>query len=237
MDLPKRLSALKRQFESGEGPWLMPRFAIMRLRRSITNLQSSGAAERALRAGDKAPPFNLEDADGNWRSSTDLLARGPLVVIFYGGAWCPYCNLELRGLQGALPAIARHGANLVALSPQSRQHQRRGRRRNRISFPLLIDRANHTAAAFGVRWKLQDYLVELHRTIFAADLEKINGEASWTLPLASRFVIGGDGTIVHAEVFADYRSRPDFDELLAAVGTAAVGDSDAKSSRNDPAMV
>lgn len=88
-------------------------------------LVASGAAGRALKVGDRAPAFALEDPDGELVASTALLARGPLVVTFYRGVWCPYCNMDLQALQAARPELERRGAGLVAISPQTAPNSRR----------------------------------------------------------------------------------------------------------------
>jgi peroxiredoxin len=182
------------------------------MHRATDELIASGAARRALKAGDRAPEFVLQDANGREVSSRDLLAKGPLVVTFYRGVWCPYCNLDLEALQEALPAIAALGAQLVAISPQTPPNSRKSQRENKVSFPILSD--SEVAARFGLRFELPDYLVELYRNTFKNNLARINGEPSWTLPMPARYVIGTDGVVAYPEVNPDYTRRPDAEELL-----------------------
>ena len=118
MSLQARLDAFKADFEAGKPPYSVPRSVIETMRRATAELIASGAASRALGAGDTAPSFVLNDADRNPVASSALLRQGPLVVSFYRGVWCPYCNLELAALQAALPDIVDRGASLVAISPQ-----------------------------------------------------------------------------------------------------------------------
>jgi peroxiredoxin len=184
------------------------------MHRATAELIASGAAERALKAGDRAPEFTLKDADGRDMSSRELLAKGPLVVTFYRGIWCPYCNLDLQALQAALPAVTEHGAQLVAISPQTQSNSRKSQRDNKVTFPILSDPGNEVAARFGLRFALPDYLVELYRDTFKNDLTRINGDPSWTLPMPARYVLGTDGVIAYAEVNPDYTQRPDPEELL-----------------------
>ncbi|HEY1436122.1 MAG TPA: redoxin domain-containing protein, partial [Casimicrobiaceae bacterium] len=106
MTLPERLAAFRANFEAGGPPYYAPTWVHELMHRATDELIASGAARRALKAGDRAPEFVLQDADGREVSSRDLLAKGPLVVTFYRGVWCPYCNLDLEALQEALPAIA-----------------------------------------------------------------------------------------------------------------------------------
>jgi len=187
------------------------------MRRATEELIASGAAARALKAGDRAPEFALKDASGREIASRELLAKGPLVVTFYRGVWCPYCNMDLQALQEALPAITERGAQLIAISPQSQHNSLKSQRENKVTFPILSDPGNEVAARFGLRFKLPDYLIELYRDSFKNDLSHTNGDSSWTLPMPARYVIGMDGVIAYAEVSPDYTRRPDPEELLPAL--------------------
>jgi peroxiredoxin len=93
------------------------------MHRATEELKASGQAESAGKLGDKAPAFRLEDAEGHVVSSSELLETGPLIVSFYRGVWRPYCNIELQALQSALPEYKKFGANMVAISPQTRPQQ------------------------------------------------------------------------------------------------------------------
>jgi peroxiredoxin len=149
-----------------------------------------------------------------------MLEKGPLVVTFYRGVWCPYCNLELQALNEALPELQRYGANVVAISPQTAVNSRKSVRINDLRFPVLSDVRNETAAAFGLRFALPDYLVELYQNL-KNDLPAFNGDPSWTLPMPARYVIGANGTVLYAEVNPDYTHRPDPSEMLPVLGKAA----------------
>jgi peroxiredoxin len=220
-NLQETLDAFRSNFEAGGAPYHAPAWVHEPMHRATDELIASGAADRALKVGDTAPGFTLKDADGNEISSANLLQRGPLVVSFYRGVWCPYCNMELQALQAAVPEIEKRGARLVAISPQAPVNSRRSVRENKVSFPILSDTRNDVAAAFGLRFKLPDYLIELYRDVFKNDLTVVNGDQSWTLPMPARFVIGQDGIIAYAEVNPDYTRRPDPSELLPALDRLA----------------
>jgi peroxiredoxin len=209
MSLQDRLDALKADFEGKKAP---PEVVAL-FHKATAELSASGQAERALKAGDRAPAFTLPDADGVAVSSTDLLARGSLVVTFYRGVWCPYCNLDLQAIEAAADEIRGFDASLVAISPQTPANSRRSQRENKLSFPILSDHAGMVANAFGLRFPLPDYLIAVYKQ-FGIDLAIHNGEPSWTLPMPSRYIIGRDGTIAYAEVNPDYTRRPDPEELL-----------------------
>ncbi|KXV54721.1 alkyl hydroperoxide reductase, partial [Gluconobacter japonicus] len=187
--------------------------------RATAELIASGAAEKALKAGDNAPPFTLNDPEGNPVSSADLLSKGPLVISFYRGVWCPYCNMELQALEAALPSFRELDASLIAISPQTAVNSRKSVRQNHLDFPILSDVHNDVAAAFGLRFALPDYLVDLY-TSLKNDLPSFNGDESWTLPMPGRFVIGQDGVILYAEVNPDYTRRPEPEDMLPALRKA-----------------
>lgn len=213
MSLQSKLDAFKADFEAGKPPYNVPRSVIETIHRATAALKASGMAEKALTVGDKAPAFTLKDPDGKLVSSADLLAKGPLVVSFYRGIWCPYCNIELQALQEALPKIERLGAKLVAISPQTPVNSRKSARDNKLSFPILSDEKNDVAAAFNLRFALSDELVDLYKML-KNDLPAINGDTSWTLPMPARYVIAQDGTIAYAEVSPDYTYRPEPEDML-----------------------
>jgi len=214
MKLPEQLAEFRRNFEAGGPPFNAPAWIHEPMHRATAELVASGIADRALKAGDVAPDFALPDVDGKTISLAELLKSGPLVLSFYRGVWCPYCNLDLQALQKALPQIEGLGARLIAVSPQTAANTRRSVRENNISFQILSDQGNEVAAQFGLRFTLPDYLQDLYKNTFKNDLAVNNGEPSWTLPMPARYVIGQDGVIAYAEVNPDYTQRPDPSELL-----------------------
>ena len=217
MSLQDKLDAMRQNFKSGGPPYNIPAQIIETMQRATAELVASGAAKRAAKVGEKAPFFVLKDPDGKSVSLVELLADGPLVLTFYRGAWCPYCNADLQALQAALPELEKYGVKLVAISPQIAPNSRRSQRENKLTFPILSDPGNEVAAAFGLRFKLPDYLADLYKSVFKNDLAVANGDQSWTLPMPARFVIAQDGTILYAEVNPDYTRRPDPEELLPAL--------------------
>jgi peroxiredoxin len=172
-------------FEAGKPPYRVPRSVIDTMHRATDELIASGAATQLLKAGNTAASFVLNDPDSRPVSSAGLLAQGPLVISFYRGIWCPYCNMELQALQEALPAFRELDANLVAISPQSAISSHKSRRTNGLDFTILPDPANETAAAFGLSFALPDYLIKLCRSP-KNDLPAFNRDTSWTLPMPLR---------------------------------------------------
>lgn len=213
MALQDRLDAFKADFENGKLNGKPSPEVLDIMRRGTAELIASGQALNAKKAGDKAPEFTLKDPDGQPVSSSSLLTKGPLVLSFYRGAWCPYCNMDLQALQAALPEIEARGANLVAISPQTAPNSRKSRRDNKLAFPILSDEKSRVAAAYGLRFSLPDYLIELYKG-FKNDLPTFNDDPAWVLPMPARYVIGTDGMIAYAEVNPDYTQRPDPSELF-----------------------
>ncbi len=213
MKLQDQLDAFRADALAGKLGWKPTDGQLATMEQATTELIDSGQADRAHKAGDVAPEFKLEDAEGNTFNSRALLAKGPLVVSFYRGVWCPYCNLELKALEATRHEFEARGARLVAVSPQTRANSRKSQQQNGLGFPILTDQDGALAAAFGIRFKLPDYLIELYKT-FGSDLPAFNNDPSWTLPMPARYVIAPDGVIAYAEINPDYTHRPGPSELL-----------------------
>jgi peroxiredoxin len=222
MALQDRLDAFKADFVGGKLASKPTKERLEAMSRATNELIASGQAQRAKKAGEAAPEFVLLDPDGKPVASRDLLAKGPLVVSFYRGVWCPYCNLELQALQEALPEIAARGASLIAISPQTAANSRRSQRDNKLSFPILSDARSEVASAFGIRFALPGYLVETYKS-FGNNLAIVNDDPSWVLPMPARYVIGADGIIAYSEVNPDYTHRPDPSELLTVLDRLRAG--------------
>lgn len=220
MTLQDRLNAFKADFEAGKPPYSVPPSVIATMHRATEELIASGQAGRAKKAGDVVPAFTLNDQDGRSINSAALLAQGPLVLTFYRGVWCPYCNMDLQAIQASLPEIAARGANVVAVSPQTQPNSRKSARQNQLTFPILSDVDGEVAAEFGLRFKLPDYLIALYQSL-KNDLPAFNADPSWTLPMPARYVIRPDGVIAYAEVNPDYTQRPDPSELLPILDATA----------------
>ena len=215
MALQEKLDAFKDVFKTKAPDGAFDAFA-----RSTQDLIASGQAERAVKAGDTAPDFTLTDQDGETVTLKDLLAKGPVVLSFYRGVWCPYCNIELKALEDAVGDIRARGASLVAISMQGAADSRKSQRDNKLSFPILTDKAGELAEKFGIRWTLQDYVVKYHQ-MFGVELPKIHGDGQWNLPMPARYVIATDGTVAYGEVNPDYTHRPDPSDLIPVLDKLA----------------
>lgn len=170
----------------------------------------------AKAVGETAPDFELPDARGGSATLAGLRSEGPAVLVFYRGAWCPYCNLQLRAFQAALADIHAAGASLVAISPQTPDNSLTLTEQAELAFPVLSDVGNDVARSYGLVFALGAADRELHGSV-GIDLTAFNGDDSWELPAAAVFVVDTDGTIRYASVAGDYRWRVGPEEVLAAL--------------------
>lgn len=188
--------------------------------RADEEVARTGIEERALKVGDKAPAFTLPDATGTPVSLAQLLKKGPAIVVFYRGGWCPYCNLELRAYQRLLPEIKKAGGQLIAISPQAPDTSLNTTEKNALTYPVLSDIHTDAAKGFGILFTLPDYLQKLYSSL-GHGLDVVNANGAWTLPVPATFVIGTDGSILARHVDTDYRKRMEPADALAAIQRAA----------------
>jgi len=187
---------------------------------ATADLRASGIKERALQVGARVPDLTLPDAVDHPVRLSDLWSRGPLVLIFYRGGWCPYCNLELRAWNEHLPSLKQMGAQLVAVSPQTPDNSLSTSQKNELAYKVLSDSGLRAAEAFGVDFELPPQLIELYGQV-GNDLPVLNGNGRWVLPVPATYVIDRDGRVVFAHVEADYRERAEPSLVLDAAARAS----------------
>jgi peroxiredoxin len=212
MTLRDELRALRDQM-----PDRIPARFIPIMERNARELAASGLAESALGPGAAAPRFTLPSATGRPVSLDDLLASGPVVLTFYRGAWCPYCNLALRALQQHHDAITARGARLVAVSPQIPDESLSLTEKHGLAFDVLSDLGSDVAKQYGIAFDLSTELAETYDA-FGFELQRVNGGHARTLPLPATYVIDRDGVITWAFVETDYTQRAEPSDILAALG-------------------
>ncbi|MEH1807191.1 peroxiredoxin-like family protein [Nostoc sp.] len=187
----------------------------MNFTESIKNeLISSGIIDQTLKVGDIIPNFILPNAFSQAVELQKLLVSGPVVISFFRGSWCPFCNLELAGLQQALPAIKTLGASIIAISPQTTRHTISTVEKHELTYEVLSDRSNMIARQFGIVFQIPEYL----RPILESKghvLPRYNGDESFELPIPATFVVDRDGKIVYAFVDVDYTKRLDPIEIVS----------------------
>ena len=181
----------------------------------ISSVAASGVLENALNVNSKAPNFTLKNALGHSVSLYDELKNGPVVLTWYRGGWCPYCNITLHYLQEKLPEIQKAGATLIALTPELPDNSLSTSENNELEFTVLSDVGNVVGKEYGVVYTLTDEVATMYEAGFG--LSKVNGDDSNELPLAATYVIDTDATIQYAFLDADYTERAEVSEIVSAL--------------------
>lgn len=184
--------------------------------RSAATLAAGGQADRAVAVGEAAPSFTLPSATGRIITLAGRLAEGPVVLTFYRGAWCPYCNLTLHALQQAHAAIKARGAQLIAISPQIPDESLSLAEKHQLGFDVLSDIGCATATEYGLSFDIGEELAGVYDRL-GFEMERVNAGHARTLPLPATFVIAPDGTIAWAFVDTDYTKRAEPADILAAL--------------------
>lgn len=187
------------------------------MRDTIRSLVERGAGDQALQAGAEAPDFILPTADGAPLRLYDQLNSGPVVLVFFRGGWCPFCETYLRGLQRELIHLQKLGAQLIAISPQLPDGSLQTGLDHALDFPLVTDAGLKTTQQYGLVYEVSPALLRVYHQI-GIQLDALNGEASANqLPLAATFVINSDRKIAHAEINEDYTRRYDPADILTTL--------------------
>lgn len=211
MPLQPQLDELKAAFLSKA-----PEDAKAVMAQTNEELLRSGIADRAPQAGQTLRDFELPNQNGKTLRLADLREQGPVVVAFYRGGWCPYCNLELKALQDALPQIEAAGARLVAITPELPDASLTTVQKNELSFDVLSDEGAAYARSLGMVFTLPEVLRPIYSG-FGIDVEAHNGAGNFDLPLAATFVVDARGKIVFASGGSDYTKRAEPSEVVEAV--------------------
>ena len=180
-------------------------------------LVASDASSRAVAAGDVIADFTLPDANGEEVSLAQLLAEGPVVLVFYRGGWCPFCNLALRHYQAELaPQLERHGATLAAISPQKPDESLSTAEKHSLQFPVLSDAGARVALSLGIAFKPVAEVLEAQRAL-GLDITQGNAEGSADLPMPTVLVVDRDRVVRFADIQPDYTTRTEVPAILAAL--------------------
>jgi peroxiredoxin len=184
----------------------------------VARAAGAEVVKRALGVGDKAPAFLLPNAEGELVASDDLLEAGPLVIAFFRGGWCPYCELTMQALDEVLPDIAAAGGSLVAIWPDTGGLALRTKRERRLRLEVLVDVDNAVAMQFGIVLRTPD----LYRDLLlesGVDLAQRHGNPGWLLPLPATYVVGPDGVIRYMFAEGDFTARAEPADIIRAVRT------------------
>ncbi len=198
--LQEQLDAKRAAFAEQADPQLQADFQT-----GIDLVAASGVLQTAKRVGDMAPEFSLIDAAGMRVTLQDKLKYGPVILIWYRGEWCPYCNIQLQEYHKWTRAFERAGATLIAISPQTHEYTISTQQKNQLGFHVVSDPNHEVAERYGITYRLPT-VVQKHFE-GRIDLDKHSGEGSRRLPLTATFVIDKDGMITYAFVDPDYKKR------------------------------
>jgi peroxiredoxin len=178
--------------------------------RAIAGLKQKHLASNILPVGSQVPEFQLQDHDGKSVSSSDLLAKGRLILCFIRGRWCPFCVAQMEAMNLIQPEIEQAGATLAAISPQTVQQSFFMRDQHKLRFPLLSDSGNNVARQFSLTYGVPHEQKTIYQRAFVnLPFVNGNGEESWELPIPATYIIDRDGTVLYASANEDYTERPE----------------------------
>ncbi|QDU63173.1 Putative peroxiredoxin bcp [Planctomycetes bacterium Pan216] len=216
--LQQQLQTLKQQAGKRMPPEVLKAF-----KDGVDKVRATGIEKNAKRAGDAAPDFELTNAAGEKVRLSEQLKKGPVVLQWYRGGWCPYCNLQLRAMQKALPEFEEQGATLIAISPQLPDKSLSTKEKQELQFDVVSDLGNKVAEDYGIVFKLPEDVATIYDKF--VKLQEQNGDDSNELPLPATYVIGQDGKIHHAYLNADYSARAEPADVVDAVKELKKGSS------------
>lgn len=196
----------------------MPKEVQASFNRLVDDLQTNPSRRKSV--GDVAPDFFLKDPKGNSVSLKAALKNGPVVLNFYRGGWCPFCNLELNALQRALPKFKEAGAQLIAISPESPDNSLSTIEKHKLAFSVLSDTGSHVARQYGIIYQVPDYLIPVYEK-FGVDIKLHNASDKLELPLPATYVINTNQQIIYAFAHEDYTVRADIKDILETLSARA----------------
>lgn len=184
------------------------------LHNSIHELELSGIQDKVIKVGDSLPLIELDNQKGECIHCTELLEEGPLVITFYRGFWCTFCNLDLANLNHYVPKFKELGANMMTISPELPQYSKKIIATQKLNFDILHDPGNKVAESLGLKFYLDDPVKTLYRDKFNTNLKQYHGDDEWSLPIPARFLVGQDRKVLYAESTPNYMFRPDPDDIV-----------------------
>ena len=211
MKYADQYKAVVQQFMDG-----LPEEAQGIVMKNFEAIMNADFGKNAPKVGDKAPDFTLPNVQGTDITLSELLAKGPLVINFYRGGWCPFCNLEFKSLHDILPEIQKSGATLVGISPELPDNSLNTIEKHNLKFEVLSDVGNEIANKYGLIMDVPEIIRPLYLQ-WGLDIPTINGDNSWQLPIPATYVIDTDGTIISAYVNKNYTERMEPDDIVTAL--------------------
>jgi peroxiredoxin len=188
--------------------------------RLVARIHENGGGENAPSPGQPMPPFVLPDETGRLVRLDELLAQGPLAVMFFRGHWCPFCRLNVRAVIQARDRISALGARIVAIMPETQAYAGQFKAESGAPFPVLTDLDNGYALSLNLAIWLG---AEIQKLLAHQDMASFHGNDGWMLPIPATFVVGRDGLVKARFVDPDFRKRMDIDDLVEALRAASCG--------------
>ncbi|AWH75303.1 alkyl hydroperoxide reductase [Dokdonia sp. Dokd-P16] len=186
------------------------------MRKAIEDLEATDILKHAVKTRDKFPDFTLPNAQGKTITLSEQLQKGKVVITFYRGGWCPYCNLELKAFQEVLPQIKDKGATLIAITPETPDNSLSTKEKNQLDFEVLTSKNNELARSLNLVFKLPEALAELYGK-FGIDLLESQGNNANELPIAATYIIDQNGEVSYHFLSEDYKLRADPEDIIAAL--------------------
>ncbi len=209
--LEKKLETMKAKFKEKAPPAVQKLF-----KKGLKDVRNTGIEKKARQKGQKAIMFALPDSKGNMVKLEELLEDGPVVINWYRGGWCPYCNLALDSYGKASKKIRDMGATVIAISPEPTNKATSTAKKMKLPYMVLSDKDNQVAKQYGIVFDLPDKIRPIYKK-FGVDLPEWNKNDSWQLPLSATYVIGKDGMIRYSFIDADYSRRAEPTDVIDAL--------------------
>ena len=204
MSLKAQLNACRRAFEASTPPGI-----VAALQGSVAELVQTGLVRQAVKAGEKAPLFRLRSDTGDFVALSEALGRGPVVVSFFRGGWCPFCRLEMQALAEAQSETERIGATLIGMSPLPKAD-------SYSSFLILTDPGGRIAARYRIAFTVAPQFRPAYLALGYPERSE-KGPDRWVLPLPATYIIDRNGIVVLSYVDADYTTRLEPAEIAVAL--------------------
>jgi peroxiredoxin len=211
MNLSEQTRQLTENFISG-----LPQDDQATVQQAFEIILNSNSGDQALRQGNMAPDFQLPNAKGGETKLSDQLQQGPVVISFYRGGWCPYCNLEFKALSDSLPQIRDLGANLIGISPELPDYSMSTVEKHQLPFEVLSDVGNKISREYGIVMEMPAEMRPLYLQ-WGLDVPTVNGDDSWELPIPATYVIDQDGKITFAYINKNYTERCEPEHIIASL--------------------
>lgn len=183
----------------------------------ITIAASAQDKPEGLFINSKAPDFSIKDQNGKMVSLKELRKKGPIVIVFYRGNWCPYCNKELKNLQDSLELITAKNAQVIAITPEAAEGITKTVEKTGAKFPILYDADAKLAKAYQVAFDVDEKTAKRYKS-FDIDLLAINKQKDVpVLPVPAVYIVNKDGSVTYRYFEADYKRRVSVRELLEQI--------------------